>query len=111
MGNPEKFKPTQPGANNSFVEPALLSRHDELAWLFHPVRLKSAGFAMQAGVSEICVYQEKGATRGKGAEAPVHTRGWPAGTPSSAAALAVLGAAGLLHRASVCSSAKWEWCC
>lgn len=35
MGNAEKFKPTQPGANNSFVEPVLLSGHYELTRLFH----------------------------------------------------------------------------
>ena len=56
MGNAEKFKPTQPGANNSFVEPALLSRHDELTWLFHRVRPKSACFAMQGGVSQRSVF-------------------------------------------------------
>lgn len=43
------------------------------------------------GFSEVSVYQEKGATWGKGAETLVHTQGWPAGIPSSAAALAVPG--------------------
>lgn len=33
MGKAGKFKPTEPGANNPFVEPVLLSRHDELTWL------------------------------------------------------------------------------
>lgn len=89
MGNAEKFKPTQPSANNSFVEPALLSRHDELAWLFHQARLKSTGCTRQSrGFSGICVYQEKEATRGKGAEVLVHMAG---GIASSDAALAVPG--------------------
>lgn len=64
MGNAEKFKPTQPGANNSFVEPALSAGHSEPAWLFHSARLKSACLAVRAGVSQGFVFTGRKGQRG-----------------------------------------------
>lgn len=75
--------------------------------------------------SEICVYQEKGATWGKGAATLVHTQGWPAGiselsqqhwlsrgllvcftTPQFALLRNGSGAAKLFHRALLESGAE-----
>lgn len=64
MGNAERFKPTQPGANNSFVEPALPAGHSEPAWLFHSARLKSARLAVRAGVSQGFVFPGRKGQRG-----------------------------------------------
>jgi len=54
MGNAEKFKPTQPGANNPFVEPALLSRHHDLTWFFSPRKAEKRRFGRAGrGFSEL----------------------------------------------------------
>lgn len=61
MGKAEKFKPTQPAANSSFVEPAPLARQDELPGFLCRVSLgchAGRGLCLAGG-------------RGKGAETVV----------------------------------------
>lgn len=70
MGKAEKLKPTQPGANDCFVGPALLSRRGELTRLFHRERLKSTCFATQAGASQRSMLTRR--TGQRGARVPAH---------------------------------------